>query len=65
MNDQIGTQKKNNKTHIIVVKNKYVTDNQHGFRASCSIETATFDIINYAYMELDLNRCVAGVSFDL
>lgn len=53
--------------NIVSFTNKYqlVSDTQHGFREKRSTETASFHFIEYVHKQLDQNKYVAGLFFDL
>lgn len=44
---------------------KIITPCQHGFRPNFSIETASIELVQYIYNNLDKNKLVVGLFFDL
>lgn len=45
--------------------NHLLCDNQHGFRPGRSVETATYQLLNYIQKNLDNNQYVVSLLFDL
>nr|CAI5841160.1 unnamed protein product [Callosobruchus analis] len=48
-----------------LTQHRCISASQNGFLSNRSIETATFDFFTEVYKALDVNRCVAGLFFDL
>lgn len=54
-----------NRISSFLIKYKIITTNQHGFQQSKSVETATFQLLQFVYDEVDKKNHVVGLFFDL
>lgn len=46
-------------------KNNILTDSQHGFRSGRSVETASINLFDYIYSEVDRGKYTVAILFDL
>lgn len=54
-----------NRISSFLIKYKIITTNQHGFQQNKSVETATIQLLQFVYSEMDKQNHVVGLFFDL